>query len=741
MAALLLGVAAASGEPTPVSTSDVINTSNYSITIAGPGFRFEVTTPAGVALPAHPTSGLSFLGSAADGWERIRCAGNTTTWRITNSAGQNALTTLVAGPHVLAFTVTLENGRSGNISMRTASPGPAAYGLGDLGAFWPNANLTASQRSYVIQHNGHTHRWLSSFLVFPQQGAAGACFDRKDGSVSIGPDYYEMANRATNEQTFYFFVGSMEEIYAAWREIRIAKGYPGVAPKMDGFELGFETWDLLKWNTRASTCQSAIQEFLDHGYIIRWAVTGSGFWRDDGAAGTSGTTTSFGDYNLDKYPQTQPPLPPDFAGWCASNEIRWLIGQRINFVPEDGPHMAPKPSENGAILFETSIGTDEGLENGYFLKDTSGNLVKQASTVFPSVACYLLDGNVPGATAWFKALYDRWGVDGIKEDTMMSTPDHTIFNAPMRAIAEGGDLVIARCGAYSSPGTLTRVNDTSGASSMTLRCPINYLQYAASAVPNVYSDSVGFGGMRNVTSTIRHAWLLALTAGMAVSDTPWNRGWSDSDQTKLKKAIDFHYELGPYLHSCAVDSHATGFPHTMTPLPIAFPDDEKTYNLASSESRQFEWMIGPSLLAVPLLHANYGSSSLMNVYLPAGTWIDIETGKVHTGPTTLTDFDMPLDKTPVFVGGKGIFVRRISATLPLKAVIYPVAAGGSSYTFTYPDGHSTSTIVNNNTGWSAKSLQITDATDGTPIPFDVDAITGAISFDLTPGHDYELSDG
>ncbi len=720
------------------ATNEVISTPNYSAHISSPGFRFEVTTPAGVALPAHPTSGLSFLGRAADGWERLSGAGNTTTWRLTNSVGQTALTKLVAQDHTIALTVTIENGLSGNISMRTASPGPAAYGLGDQGGYQANANLATSQKTYSIRHNGHGNRWLTSFLVFPRQGAAGACFDRKGGSVSIGPEYYQMANSAANEQTFYYFVGSMEQVYEAWREIRIAEGYPGVSPKMDGFDLGFETWDLLRWNTRASTCQAAIQGFLDHGYNIRWAVTGSGFWRYDGAGGTSGTTASFGDYNLDRYPETRPPLPPDFGDWCATNGIRWMIGQRVNFVPEDGPH---RRSKNGAKLFDTSIGTEEGLTNGYFLRDGSGNLVKLASTVFPTIACYLLDGNVPGAAAWFKNLYDGWGVSGVKEDTMMSTPDHTIYNAPMRAIAEGGDLVMARCGAYSSPGTLTRVNDTGGAGSMTQRCPINYLQYAASGAPNVYSDSVGFGHMRNVTSTIRHAWLLALTAGMAVSDSPWNRGWSASDQAKLKKAINFHYGLGPYLHSCAADSHTTGYPHTMTPLPIAFPDDANTYNLASRDRRQFEWMIGPSLLAAPLLHNNYGSTSLMNIYLPAGTWIDIETGEVHTGPTTLTDFDMPLEKTPVFVGGKGVLVRRLSDALPLKAVIYPIATGGSSYTFTYPDGNSTSTIVNNNTGWNVAALQITDTTAGSPVPFDVDAATGAISFDLTAGHDYALSGG
>jgi alpha-glucosidase (family GH31 glycosyl hydrolase) len=285
------------------------------------------------------------------------------------------------------------------------------------------------------------------------------------------------------------------------------------------------------------------------------------------------------------------------------------------------------------------------------------------------------------------------------------------------------------------------VEDTFGAKGMTLRCPINYLQYAASAAPNVYSDTVGFGSMGNVTSTLRHAWMLSLTAGMAVSDSPWNRKWSNADQAKLRKAIDFHYQIGPYLHSSAVDSHTTGYPHSLTPLPIAFPDDPATYDLASNQKRQFQWMIGPSLLAAPLLHENYPTSNKLNITLPTGQWIDIETGTVYTGPVTLTDFEMPLDKTPIFVGGKGVYVARRDENSPLQAVVFPIATGGSRYTFTHPDGRSTSTVVNHNAGWNGATLEVTDTKTGSAEKFTVDAITGAIRFNLLPGHSYALTGG
>jgi len=716
----------------PANVEGIIG-ENYVVKITHPGFRIAVETFNGTALPADASNGLSFLGSAATTSERLSQVGDTTVYRVTNGTGDTALATLVAKRHTVELTVALENSQSGNITVRTASPG-ASYGLGDRGGWETNANLSSTQKTYPMKQNAHAYRFISSFLIFPEQGVAGACFEREDGSVSIGPNYYEMSNNSTSEQTFHFYLGSMEEIYSAYRDTRIAKGYPGVAPKMDAFELGWESWDLLRWNTTASTCQNAIQSFLSRGYNIEWAVTGSGFWQ------SRGTTLSFGLYDTIKYPDTNAPAPPDFGDWTSSQGIRWMIGQRTNFIPLGGPHSS-NPGESGATLFDTSPNTQEGINNNYFLKDSNNNLVNLTSTVFPTVSCHMLDGNAPGAAAWFKNLYDGWGVDGVKEDTMMSVPDHTIYNNPMRLIAESGDLVMARCGAYSSPGSLTRVNDTSGASSMTRRTPINYLQYAASAAPNAYSDTVGFGGMSNVTSSLRHAWLLSLTAGMAVSDSPWNKGWSASNEAKFKKTTDFHYAIGPYMHSAAVDSHATGYPHTMTPLPIAFPQDTNTHNLASSSNRQFEWMIGPSLLAAPLLHSNYSSTSLMNVYLPAGKWIDYETGQVYQGPTTLSDFNMPLDKTPVFVGGKGILVLRDTSTQALAANIFPIANNGTSYTFTHPDGTSQSTFTNNNTGWNAASLIVTDTTASLLQSFTVNPTTGAISFDIIAGHNYEVTGG
>ena len=67
----------------------------------------------------------------------------------------------------------------------------------------------------------------------------------------------------------------------------------------------------------------------------------------------------------------------------------------------------------------------------------------------------------------------------------------------------------------------------------------------------------------------------------------------------FKKPFDFHYRIVPTLYDAAMKSYLTGYPHTMTPLGIAYPDDEQA--TAATAATSFQWMIGDSVLCAPLL--------------------------------------------------------------------------------------------------------------------------------------------
>lgn len=174
-------------------------------------------------------------------------------------------------------------------------------------------------------------------------------------------------------------------------------------------------------------------------------------------------------------------------------------------------------------------------------------------------------------------------------------------------------------------------------------------------------------------------------------------------------------------------------------MPIAFPDDAATYDLASKSKRQYAWLLGPSLLVTPAYSNDYATVQKRNVYLPKGKWLDWETGEMFQGPLTLPDYAFPYAKIPAFIGGKGVIVTEEKEGL--FATVYPVAAKGSAYTFTYPDGQAQSIIQNQNRGWNRQTLKIYDTATGKAIAFVFKEKYGAFTFPISPGHDYELRGG
>jgi alpha-glucosidase (family GH31 glycosyl hydrolase) len=720
---LLTGTTAWAGAP---DSSTVVEGPGYRVRVVAEGLRWSVERADGkIIAPAHPASGLVVNGSTVKTSAPVADAPNKFTF--TTEDGTTGDVEFQCKPHRLRALLQTAKFQA-TVELRTGPMGPA-YGLGDAAIKYESGTKITNFKARVA-HEAAQGRWVSPFVIFPASGFAGAALTDKGSSVTLNSDSYGQIQEFDRSKGAWFdyFIGTPTEIYAAFQKARQEAGYPDTSPRFPLFELGWESWDALRWDTNAATVQKILERFIADGYPIRWAVTGSGFWKPGHC------TTSFGQWNSEKYPD-----PKAFKAWLNSNKIRWLIGQRTNFIALGGPHQESGATDNNRPLatIETGPYTEEGLQKGYFQMDWKGNPIIGPSSVFPKAPCHLLDGRVPGAAQWFADLFAAWGVDGIKEDTMIKAQTPGIFNAPVQELERRGALVMARNGFLSSPGTLLRINDTY-IDEIANRIPINFLQYAACGAPNVYADPVGFGGFNtNRVGSLRMAWLTALTAGMALGTGPWE--WPETERAWLKKACDFHYQIAPYLYSAAVDSFETGFPHTMTPMPIAFPNDPETYDLTDKGRQQFQWMAGPSLLATPFAKSNYKTSNKMNIYLPAGRWMDYETGQVHTGPTTLEDFEMPLDKIPAFVGGKGILVLRDADDKPLRAAVFPVAPPAGSYVFTFPDGKGKATIKNAFTEWILGKMRVTDTASGKQVPHEVNDKMGAVTFAIEANHTYRIS--
>jgi alpha-glucosidase (family GH31 glycosyl hydrolase) len=653
-------------------STTLIKDQHYTMQIQTANLRIGFTNSEGKSVvPMADTAGLYLNDSPIVKSKVKKKSKEGIEIHVINAKNQKAEVRISFSEGISTITVEPENPDLNKVTLRFGGM-PVAHGLGDAGAYRKSFNLVQSgNTNYDMFNNGQTIRWLSTFAIFPVNNFAGVFFDKGKKSVRLDEKSYQLINEIKGKSTFYFFVGDNREIYANYKKVRSELGYEDIRPQSRLFELGWETWDALGWNTSQITVKEMLEKFHSAGYPIRWAVTGSGFW-EEGA-----TTTSFGKWGS-KFPDA-----PSFKAWMNDNDIKWMIGLRTNFVPSGGPFppVSTRPNHNlKASWYAGNVLSDEAIAKDYFLKDEQGSPLKLSSTTYPQVFCFMLDGDQPGAARWFQQKYTLWNVNGIKEDTMMPVGYETsIFTKPISEIEKAGDLVMARNGEFVSPGTLLRINDTK-VIQMQQRIPNNYLQYAASGAPNVYSDVAGVFNMRNlneVDANIRHSWLLALTAGMAVGVFP--EDWPVEKQAIFKKTVDFHYSLVPYLYGAAMQSYHTGFPYTLTPLSIAYADDSVAVHFDD-----YQWMIGESVLATPLLK-NYKTGK-RDIYLPEGVWYEWETGRKFTGPVMVKNLEMPLPNVPAFVGGKGIVVLRDINTINLFCRVYDMGKKVESDFYTLDKG-------------------------------------------------------
>ncbi|MBL4934494.1 hypothetical protein JK636_01830 [Clostridium sp. YIM B02515] len=634
------------------------------------------------------------------------------------------------------------------IDARTA-PMALVYGLGDQGGYGSSTNVFGISDS-DFHDTDNAKRFESNFAVFPSQKFAEVLFEDGKKRVIINSDENTLgAANVDNVSKLYYFIGSMEQIYKDYKDARINEGYPDYKPKYEFFEVGYEAFGSLGWNTYQQSATNDLKSYIDKGYNLKWGVIGSGFWKGDRNKDNQGCTTSFGiwDDTYDSSGRTDGlpnPRYPDVQGlkqFFNSNGIKLMLGLRTNFKATAADGGNYNPSNDGSFPLD-------GLKNGYFMKDSSGK-TSTFSVNFPKGKVYLLDNKNPEAVNWYKSLVDTWGVDGFKEDTMLGDGSQLYNDAKANEtngkLMGSGYYVMVRNSSYSVPGDIIRLEDTQYGSDQD-RPVINGLNYAASAAPNFYPDIVAGKYLPNTLTAdqkeyfVRNAMFAAVSPAMSMGLGPWKMN-NTQYEAIVKKAADWHSKFAPYIYSAAVDSFNTGYPYTMTPLPIAFSSDANTYNLANKTTKQYEWMLGPSMIVTPLYGSDYASAASRDIYLPEGKWMDFETGEVYYGPKVLKNFSLPKDKMPVFIGGKGTVVLQDSQVNKFYAKVYPIANNGSQYKYTYIDGSTTSTITNDNIGWNPSNMVIIDVTANTNVEFNYEEKTGSFKFQLTPGHDYKLIGG
>ena len=118
-----------------------------------------------------------------------------------------------------------------------------------------------------------------------------------------------------------------------------------------------------------------------------------------------------------------------------------------------------------------------------------------------------------------------------------------------------------------------------------------------------------------------------------------NEVWSYGEEVYpiLVKYMKRREEMRDYVRELMVQAHELGTP-LMRGMWYAFPED------AACADLQDQYMFGDRYLVAPVLECGARSRS---VYLPAGTWKQVETGEVYEGGRRI-EADCPLDVIPVF---------------------------------------------------------------------------------------------
>ncbi len=706
----------------------IISTKNYQVKIIKKGFRYGFSQPDGnVIAGPQGSSGLEFAGGAVVDSQVISKGKNKIIFQIANDKGERANVEIVPFDYYIQFSITADS--TGNIVARTAGISPA-FGLGDLGM---KGRQTTELTGYINDDfhadGGQCGRLISNFVIFPRQGFAEVNIE--PGSKIVHLTEGENAQGSKSVKTMpalYYFFGPPGLIYTNFLSIRNKNGYRVYCPKYDFFGVGWEAWGALAGDTSEETVTENVQHYLTLGYPLSWMVVGSGFWPRQYPNFCA--TTSFGFWDTNLYPH-----PREFINTFHKSGLKFIIGLRISFIT-NGPYAA------------------EGVMGGCFL--TENGAPKIFKIDFPNNPCYLLDAQNPKAVQWYVGLCQKWldyGVDGFKEDlfgySKYNLRDDKV-NSVNAALMDRGVLVMGRNGYLGSPMDLHRFDDFNFNQNQD-RGPLNGLAFAYSGFPYVYPDIVGgsfldAGDLPPLTDSKLRAYIMrsaqycSVNPSMSMGYGPWNFNDEQVEQVVLH-AAQLHAQLQPYIYSAAVDACQSGFPWTLAPLVLVWPQDPEVYKLENSNRRGYEWLLGPSLLACPLCGDDYATAQTRDVYLPAGKWMDYDTGELYTGPKLLNGFPLPPSKTPLFIGGKGVLVKRNLKDNSLSAFVYPIIAGGSAYNFTCADGKTRIVITNDNKGWNTGTIVVKDTTNGKDVSFEKETSTGAVCFKVTNAHDYRLTGG
>jgi alpha-D-xyloside xylohydrolase len=279
----------------------------------------------------------------------------------------------------------------------------------------------------------------------------------------------------------------------------------------------------------------------------------------------------------------------------------------------------------------------EIIQKGYAVRNEGGQLPAEDA---------VLDFSNPEAVKWYQGLLAnllKMGVGAIKVDFGEDAPLRGLYASgrtgyyernlyPLRynqAVAEitkeitGESIIWARSAWAGSQRYPLHwggdAENTDSAMAATLRAG---LSFGLSGF-TYWSHDVG-GFVRAPSVDLYRRWLPfgALTSHTRCHGAPPREPWAFDEAfvEDFRRAVELKYSLMPYIYAQALQSSAQGWP-MLRALFLEYPDDPTSWMIED------EYLFGSDLLVAPMIEAGNDR----HVYLPPGSWVDYQTGKVYRG--------------------------------------------------------------------------------------------------------------
>lgn len=304
----------------------------------------------------------------------------------------------------------------------------------------------------------------------------------------------------------------------------------------------------------------------------------------------------------------------------------------------------------------------QAKRDGYLVADRSGNTDTQWWNSNTGQAAYV-DFTKPVVAEWFtnrlQAILDESGIDSFKFDAGETswTPPDPVLNGPrsnqpnmivddyVRTVAKFGDLVEVRSAHLSQDLPIfVRMIDKDSEWNWNNGLPTlitTLLQMNMVGYPLVLPDMVGGNGYNdhppNKEMFIR--WLQAnvFMPSIQFSYVPWNY---DNETVQISKAMtNLHERYTPQIMERFRLAVSDGYP-VNPPLWWISPNDTEAQKVYD------QFLLGDNIISAPVTKENVRAR---DIYLPAGNWVDGNSGTTHSGPKWIRNYAVPLNMLPYFV--------------------------------------------------------------------------------------------